>query len=70
MDELDYILREIGVGYNTPGIIRYPFESMLLSNPNAILIKVNRFDPAGIEENRDSSVALTEEITKVVNDLF
>lgn len=32
---------ELGVGFNTPVIIRYPFESMTYDNPNAVLIRVN-----------------------------
>ena len=34
------------------------------------LIRVNRYDPAGIEKNRDSTVAFHEGVTKVVIDLF
>ena len=36
------VFLELGVGYNTPGIIRFPFESMVRNNPNALLIRLNR----------------------------
>ncbi len=29
------VFLELGVGFNTPGIIRYPFEAMVHDNPNA-----------------------------------
>ncbi len=36
---------ELGVGYNTPGIIRFPFEAMVRNNPNALLIRLNQDHP-------------------------
>ena len=32
---------ELGVGYNTPGIIKYPFWRMVLDNPNAVYASIN-----------------------------
>lgn len=43
---------ELGVGYNTPGIIKYPFMRMTALNPNARYISINSDDgyiPAEIE---------------------
>lgn len=39
--EKTVIFLELGVGYNTPGIIRYPFEQLTYSFPKANLIRVN-----------------------------
>lgn len=36
------VLLELGVGFNTPGIIRYPFEKIAAANPDAMLIRVNQ----------------------------
>lgn len=36
------VLLELGVGFNTPGIIRYPFERIAAANPEAMLIRVNK----------------------------
>lgn len=33
---------ELGVGYNTPGIIKYPFWQMTYANPNAVYACINR----------------------------
>lgn len=35
------VLLELGVGFNTPGIIRFPFEKLAYDNDNITLIRVN-----------------------------
>ncbi|MBR2737798.1 MAG: hypothetical protein IKD88_03715 [Lachnospiraceae bacterium] len=35
------LLIEIGVGYNTPGVIRWPFENIAAEFPYAFLVRVN-----------------------------
>lgn len=35
------VLMELGVGFNTPGIIRFPFEQLALMNHNIMLIRIN-----------------------------
>ena len=39
--EGDLLLTEIGVGYNTPGVIRWPFENITREIPGAFLARVN-----------------------------
>lgn len=36
------LLLEFGVGFNTPGIIRFPFEQMVSKNPNWTLVRFNK----------------------------
>lgn len=36
------LLLEIGVSFNTPGIIRIPFEQMVYNNINTSLIRINK----------------------------
>lgn len=52
---------ELGVGYNTPGIIRYPFEQMTLRNPRATLIRLNRDDPQGLAETAAQTISFSED---------
>ena len=43
---------ELGVGGNTPGIIKYPFWKMVRENPNGAYASINLYDircPAAIE---------------------
>ena len=47
------VLLELGVGFNTPGIIKYPFWQMTAENPNTVYVCINKgeaFAPGEIEE--------------------
>jgi NAD-dependent SIR2 family protein deacetylase len=61
---------ELGVGFNTPGIIRYPFERMTYHNVDATLIRLNKDHPEGIEENEDKTISFTEDMQEVVLELL
>jgi len=39
------VLLELGVGFNTPVIIRFPFEKLAYDNENITLIRMNTFKP-------------------------
>lgn len=54
------ILIELGVGFNTPSIIRFPFERMVLEYKDTTLIRVN---------NKYSDLAFEiEDKTILIND--
>jgi hypothetical protein len=60
------VFLELGVGKNTPGIIKYPFMSMTLQNENAIYVSINKEDfylPKSIE---DRSVCIQDDIGEVL----
>jgi len=57
---------ELGVGFNTPGIIRYPFEQMTYQNPNATLIRFNRDHPLGAPENAKKTISFDEDIMQMI----
>lgn len=63
------VFLELGVGFNTPTIIRYPFEQMTYRNPQAVLIRLNKDYPNGITENRHRTLSFGEDIEKVMKDL-
>ena len=60
---------ELGVGFNTPGIIRFPFEQMTYRNSNATLVRVNTHHPDGVKENKDKTIFFTEDMAKVIKAL-
>jgi|WetSurSiteA1Bulk_404760.scaffolds.fasta_scaffold00386_8 NAD-dependent SIR2 family protein deacetylase len=60
---------ELGVGYNTPGIIRFPFEAMVRNNPNALLIRLNRNHTEGMSENLGSTISFNEDMKSVIGDV-
>ncbi len=63
-------LLELGVGFNTPGIIRYPFEELTYANPDAVLIRANRDHPHGAGEIENRTVVFTEDMAELVRDLL
>ena len=56
---------ELGVGYNTPVIIKYPFWQMTAKNPNATYACVNNGQAVCPPEIRHKSICLDVDITKI-----
>ena len=63
------LLLEFGIGYNTPGIIRVPFEQMAQRFPNTTLVRFNRDYPELYLGGVQRFVAFTEDIEGVLNQL-
>ena len=63
------LLLEFGIGYNTPGIIRLPFEQMAQRFPHTTLIRFNRDNPEPYIEDMPRFTAFTEDIATVINQL-
>ena len=61
------VLLEIGVGYNTPGIIRYPFEQMAYNNKDITLIRLNKDFPNAIPENKDKTIGFDENVEDILD---
>ena len=58
----DIVLLELGVGGNTPGIIKYPFWQMTADNPKAIYICVNKGQAFAPKEIADQSILIDSDI--------
>ncbi len=63
------VLIELGVGFNTPGIIRYPFEEMTYLNKSVTLIRINNDHPFGPVENENQTISFNEDMSAVINAL-
>lgn len=61
------VFLELGVGFNTPGIIRNPFEQLTYNNPEAVLIRINKNDPDGIPENRAKTISFDEDLMEILS---
>ena len=59
------VFLELGVGYNTPVIIRYPFEQWIYDNENATLIRLNRDFPGAIKENESKTISFDEDMDEI-----
>ncbi len=57
---------ELGVGYNTPGIIKFPFWRMTARNPAAVYACLNYGEAACPEAVADRSVVIDADIGEVV----
>ena len=57
---------ELGVGYNTPGIIKYPFWQMTLQNPNAVYACLNLKEAAAPREIAERSICIQGNIGEVL----
>lgn len=53
---------ELGVGYNTPGIIRYPFEDMTHMYDDGLLIRINLMDSDVPDEIYHKSISVGGDI--------
>ena len=60
---------ELGVGYNTPVIIKYPFWQMTAKNPNATYICINQGQAVCPQEIERHSVCINADIGKVLQSM-
>lgn len=60
------VLMELGVGGNTPVIIKYPFWRMALQNKNATYLCINYGEAGCPPQIQDRSVCLNDDIGKVL----
>ncbi|WP_297070018.1 Sir2 family NAD-dependent protein deacetylase [uncultured Duncaniella sp.] len=68
-DRSRVVLLELGIGYNTPAIIRYPFERITYQNPGATLIRLNADYPQGPAETASRTISFTENMGEVIDNL-
>lgn len=61
---------ELGVGYNTPVIIKYPFWQKTYQNPNATYACINFGEAACPQEIADQSICINDDISAVVAKLL
>ena len=60
---------ELGVGFNTPVIIKYPFWQMTAARPEAVYACVNFGEAVCPEQIRDRSICIDGDIGEVLRDL-
>lgn len=57
---------ELGVGSNTPGIIKYPFWQMTYDNPNAAYLCINYGEARCPQEIKEQSICIDGDIGEVL----
>lgn len=68
-ENMHILYLELGVGANTPGIIKFPFWQMTAQNPSAVYACINQgetFCPSEIEKQ---AICIDADISKVISDV-
>lgn len=60
------LLLEFGIGFNTPAIIRFPFERMAAQFPRTTLVRFNRDYPQLMTQGITRFLAFTEELPQLL----
>lgn len=63
------VLLELGVGFNTPTIIRFPFEKMVRENQNLSLIRLNMNEAFVPESFGSRAIGIDGDMAKAISDL-
>ncbi len=61
---------ELGIGYNTPSIIKFPFWQMTAENPDATYACINYGEAMYPEEIQEQTVAIDGDIGEVIGDVL
>ncbi len=67
--DMKVVFLEIGVGYNTPGIIKYGFWQQVYRNPNAVYACLNPAEDPVPQEIGDRSVIIGGDCAQVIREL-
>jgi NAD-dependent SIR2 family protein deacetylase len=60
------VVLEIGVGFNTPSVLRWPMENIVASNEHARLIRINMEHPEIPEDFSDRGIGFSSDATSIV----
>ena len=63
------VLLELGVGFNTPIIIRFPFEKMVRENSSYSLIRLNMDEAVVPESFGERAIGIGGDMAKVITDI-
>ena len=67
---LHILFLELGVGFNTPGIIKYPFMQMTAENPKAIYACINMNGAYAPDKIADRAICIDGDIGKVIENII
>ncbi len=67
---LHILFLELGVGFNTPGIIKYPFMQMTAENPKAIYACINMNEAYAPDKIADRAICIEYDIGKAIENII
>lgn len=65
----EIVFWELGVGFNTPGIVKFPFWEMTAQNKKAVYVCLNYGEVEAPEEIAARSLCLNSDIGEILNQL-
>lgn len=68
-ENMRVLFLELGVGYNTPVIIKYPFWEMTAENPKAAYVCISKGEAYAPKEIADRSICIDDDIGEVLQQL-
>ncbi|WP_028864132.1 hypothetical protein [Psychromonas aquimarina] len=69
LDEQETALLELGVGFNTPAITRFPFEQFSSQFPHTHLIRLNKDDARSQDKIKANNLLVGDDICQWLNKL-
>ena len=66
----DLLFLELGVGYNTPGIIKYPFWQMTAKNPHAVYTCINQGQAVCPGAIKEQAICINGDIGEILMQLL
>ncbi|KAH0794812.1 NAD-dependent protein deacetylase, SIR2 family [Histomonas meleagridis] len=64
------VLLELGVGFNSPGALRIPFEKFAYSYPNWKFIRINQNDPQFYFPIENRSIVIQKDLNSTIQELI
>lgn len=64
------VLLELGIGFNTPGIVRYPFEEIASINWKAVLIRINKHHAKVSSKLSDRAFSFENDAAQIIKMLI
>lgn len=64
------VLLELGIGFNTPTIIRFPFEKLAGEKKNMVLIRLNMDEAVVPESLLDRAIGINADLARSVKDIL
>lgn len=68
-ERMSVLFLELGVGYNTPGIIKYPFWQMTAKNSKTTYACINYGEAACPQEVKNQSICISTDVGQVLQEL-
>lgn len=68
-ERMSVLFLELGVGYNTPGIIKYPFWQMIAKNSKTTYACINYGEAVCPQEIKNQSICISIDIGQVLQEL-